>query len=325
MEVFQGVLCVAEDDAKQIMDFLTFRLQTDKKSKSTGHRGLWSAPLVQIPGTDEFALVVASLETSNTLRKVESWLEKGGVNDRNAKSSRGERYEIELRSEISSAIESNILLKDAKCASEEIKSKDFGEQIDLLFCIGDLCVVGEIKFFLMPAEPHERFRYDKKLESAADQARRKVDALERNRNRISKYLNISFDRVQKLRIIPIVITAQGYGFSLRVKDVLIVDAKFLLSYLGNGRILTNLALGLKNGKIATYGTSLYDSEVSAAEKFEVSIAKPYVLNRFLERINFISTPFPCLSHHGAMLKIPNLTDVQDEERDRAIILRNKIE
>ena len=96
-EILMRALGEDKDTANVLIDFLSFR---PKSSGDKGHRGLWAAPLVPIPGEERLALSLPSLCTSNPLRKAEAWLEKGGLDDRQSKDTRGGHFEAEPRRQV---------------------------------------------------------------------------------------------------------------------------------------------------------------------------------------------------------------------------------
>jgi hypothetical protein len=130
LSVLTSALAIDEDTADAVIAFLTFK---PKVSGDKGHRGLWAAPIVPIPGEDRLALALPALAASNPLRKVEAWLEKGGIDDNLSKNARGDNYEADYRKQICEAIAKNRLFKDTRCAVHAVKKNvNFGEQIDLL-------------------------------------------------------------------------------------------------------------------------------------------------------------------------------------------------
>jgi hypothetical protein len=134
--------------------------------------------LIPIPGDDRYALALPVLAMSNPLRKVEMWLEKGGLDDRTLKQHRGDTYESEYRAAVRLAISKNQLFSRVCCAEREVKAAaDFAEQIDLLIRLGDILIVAEVKCWLFPADPYERFKHFGKLKKAAEQAVRKAAAI----------------------------------------------------------------------------------------------------------------------------------------------------
>ncbi|WP_428663062.1 hypothetical protein [Reyranella sp.] len=276
--------------AETLIDFLVY-YPASKDAK--GHKGLWAAPLVPIPTTDLIALPLTALLTSNPLRRMEAWLERGGIDDSNAVTSRGDQYEASYRKSICEAVATNPTFVNAACAPNGIKSTAaFPEQIDLLIAFGGLCLVGEVKFFLTPADPHERARYFGKLEDAAQQAVRKAAALDARRDIVAKALGTDEDAAKALELRPIVVTNQGFAFSLEVNGARVVDAKFLLTYLSGDDMVSGMAYSTKQVKAATSTVSFYSSEVEAARRFDTEMRAPYVLTRHLERVKFRSTLVP---------------------------------
>ncbi len=314
-------LRVDEATADAIVTFLTFRFQTGGRAKAAGNKGLWAAPLVPLPGTNELALVLSVLATSNIVRRVETWLEKGGLDDRRVTTwpatssrhsvdapvpstteSRGDRYETIVRDRLRHAIARNPLLTGARCAEKEIKkSGSFPEQIDLLVSFGGLCLVGEVKFFLMPADPHERDRYDQKLVDAADQAKKKLAALEKHPDVLGAALDIEVPSAKLLKLLPVIVTAQGYRFSTRIDGVLVIDANFLRVYLAGGEINTGMALDPATGRNVKQTTTLYSTQKAAAHNFETIMEAPYPLTRFLDQVKWGETILPTLWHPAAVL------------------------
>jgi len=255
------------------------------------------------------------------VRRAENWLEKGGINDQNKKGKRGDRYEALFRAKAGKAVASNKKFTTASCAEREIKEEVFGEQIDLLVAFGGLCLVGEVKFFLTPADPHERDRYDEKLLGAAAQAKRKAAALEHRRDVIAEYLGIGQADAEALRLLPVIVTAQGYGFSTHVDDVLVVEAEFLRMYLMGDDLVTARALIPATGQYTDVTTPFYGSQSAAARNFEENMSHPFVLTKFLDRIVWDETPFPCLAHDRAVLDVALLGDVVGYERLQAELMR----
>jgi hypothetical protein len=251
---------------------------------------------------------------SNPLRKAEAWLEKGGLDDSLSKGARGELYEDEYRQKVCSAIAKNKLLKDSRCASSEIKkTADFEEQIDLLVRLGDLLIVGEVKCWLYPADPHEQFNHLKKLRAAAEQAKRKARLLQGRPDVAAKALGLSEDECRKLRVVPLVVTNQGFGFSLNVDGCAVTDAAFLVTYLGAGTIATAAAIDRRTGLMEPTTTTLYERETQAADRFEQAVASPTVLKRFLDRLTWTKIPFPTAGTQQVYFAAPQLGDLTGDE------------
>jgi hypothetical protein len=215
-------------------------------------------------------------------------------------------------------IAENELLRDARCCPGEIKkSADFGEQIDLLIRLGSLLIVGEVKCWLYPADPFERFMHLRKLREAAEQANRKASVLASRPDIAAKALGLTEEECRGLRVVPLVVANQGFGFSLKVDGCLVTDSAFLLTYLGAGSIITSAAIDPRNGRMVQAVTKLYENEAQAGAKLEEVLAAPFVLNRFVDRISWSENPFPALVGDPVYFATPRLGDVLGEERGRA--------
>jgi hypothetical protein len=295
-----------------IIDVLTFRPKVKGKDD---YRGLWTAPIVPVPGEPALLLVLPVLAVSNPLRKVEMWLQKGGLDDNLSKDSRGDSYEAEYRSSTIAAIKRNPLFSDVRCAEREIKSdEDFSEQIDLLVRLGDLLIVGEVKCWLYPAESNERFRHFRKLKGAAEQAVRKAEAIRVRPDVAARALGLDPEECKRLRVVPIVVANQGFGFSLDIGGCRIADAAFLELFFGTGSPNSGAAFDNRTGRMMSTSLTLYESEKQAADKFESILARPVVLYRFADRIEWTTTPFPSLIGANTTVAMFHLKDVTGDER-----------
>lgn len=309
--IVREALRVTEQDARGIIEFFTFR---PKVAGQKGTRGLWTAPLVPIPESDSYALALPVLAMSNPLQKVEMWLEKGGIDDTTLKLHRGDSYEAEYRASLQTAISKNAAFSGVRCAEHEIKkSSDFGEQIDLLIRLGDLLIVAEVKCWLFPADPFERFNHFGKLKKAAEQGVRKAAALRARPDVAARALGLDEAEVRNLRTLPIVVTNQGFGFSLEVEGCRVVDAAFLKTYLSGGSVVAGMTVG-GNGQIEHLHHKLYETEQQAADNFEATMAKPALLYRFVDRIGLTLVPFPSLIGAKNAVTIYNLEDIAGDER-----------
>ncbi|GAA0598157.1 hypothetical protein GCM10009099_39170 [Caenispirillum bisanense] len=319
-------LHVSPELSREIAMFLTFTSQTGGKRKVKGNKGLWAAPLIDVPGTDDVLLALPVLTTSITQRRAEAWLEKGGINDDNPAAARGDRYEVIYRSKITRALAENGTFTTASCAPSGVAATaSFDEQVDLVVAFGGLCLVGEVKFFLMPLAPHETKRFENKLRRAALQVKRKSDALRERPDVIAGALGIEHTAASALTLLPIIITNQHYGCSTSVEGVLVVEADLLLNYLRSGSAHNNIfALCRNNVAIDRECEELYATEKEAAEKFENHMSAPYMLTRILNRVGWRESYIPTLAHGVTISATPVLEDLSGYERIRAVMLREKL-
>lgn len=313
--------------ADQVITFLTYPLPGTGTGASSGRgqRGLWAAPLVAVPGTDLLVMPNGVLETSAPLYRVEAWLEKGGISDEGTtkamrgRGQRGNRFEQAYRGRLRETLGTNTLLPTSRVAAKEIAKDDrpggFSEQIDLFFKLGKRLFVGELKFLLRPADPHQWGRYHTKLAEAAAQAQRKAAALGKRRDVAAAALDLPLEQVQDLPITPLIVLNSGFGFSLEVDGCRVVDA----SYLGEFMKSPNLSTGgaVQNGRLVSEEvTIVYRSEGDAARRFDTIMAQPGVLMRFLDRVKWEVIDYP--SDDGMPLRIasPFRGDMTPAERLR---------
>lgn len=287
--------------AAEVIDFLTFaekpkvtrgkRARRDTDDREQGHRGLWSAPLVRVPDEDTILLPRAVFEVGSSLYRVEAWLEKGGIDDTEIEH-RGEVFEASYRSRIVDAVASNASLPKAAVVAGGIDaSDDFAEQIDLVIRLGSKLLVGEIKFLLTPADPHQWQRHFVKLADAAEQANRKARLLASRPDVIAHALGMTEADARDLTATPLVVLNHGAGFSLDIDGCRVVDAEFLWTYLKAPR-MTVAGVRMTRGRIAERVVQLYSDETDAAGKFDRAMAKPLLLEKLMGRIEWSMVPYP---------------------------------
>jgi hypothetical protein len=205
--------------ADQLVAFLTYgaapRRSKGERARDSDHgwRGLWSAPLVLVPDRGVLLLAPAVFEQCAPLFRIEAWLEKGGLNDQGAtrqtrgRGSRGTRFEELYRAQLCEALSQNDGLRTSRVAASEIRKEDgddgFPEQIDILFKLGRRLFVGELKFLLTPADPHQWSRHYEKLANAAAQARSKAASLDLRRDVAAAALGFLSPRSPDCRLRPL--------------------------------------------------------------------------------------------------------------------------
>lgn len=306
------------DTVCALIEFLSFRHKV--------YRGLWAAPLVPIPGEDKLALALPVLMTGNPLRKAEAWLAKGGIDDSQSKNSRGLKFEVKFRNEIRRVLKSNSLLLDARCAERAIpKDSEFGEEIDLLIQVGSLLLVGEVKCHFTPTEPQERYNHVReKLRGASKQAKAKATLLSARPDVVASALEITEKRARELRVVPLVVDSQGFGLSLEVDGCRVTDARFLLSCLGSGKLVTDAVLDLRTGQRVESETVLYSDQAEAEQMLEQLLADPPTLKRFTDRIYWGRSKFPTTSSMPFFVEVSHLGDFVENQRRAIEKLRDSL-
>jgi hypothetical protein len=273
LDLFRRTLSISTDVATDIIDLLSWT--------KGAYKGLWGAPLVPLPESDEFLMAQTVLETSDIIRRTEIWLTKGGLDDNLREGSRGSTYEAHLRLKVREALKSNPILRDSSCADQAIKkSFEFDEQIDLLIQFGSLLLVGEVKSLLFPSDARERYNFMRKLKGAAEQASRKAAALSKRLKIAAFALKVAEAKAVGLRIVPIVVLNQGFGTSLQFGECVVTDAKFLMEYLGGKH---------------------YRDATEAVRWFETTMKRPPPLYRFIDQLRWTDYEFPAAA--GADLRV----------------------
>lgn len=300
-------LNVEQELAEQAIKFLSFET-------GTAYKGLWGSPIVPLD-EHEVALVHLVLSKSSGMRRAEIWLQKGGLDDTLAHNSRGDVFERRYRAELRTRVAANPLLSSTRVAISEIKKdKEFDEQVDLLILLGGLLVVGEVKCFLSPADPRERFNYLENIISAAAQANRKAQALTARPEVVAKALGVREDDVKWNDVVPIVVVNQGAGFSLEIDGCIVVDAGFLVSYLGGSELVVGAAIQPGTGRAAQSKITLYSSEQDCAGRFVDTMRQPMILQRFVDRIEWSTLSFPTANGTDISAEYPFLKDFSDSDR-----------
>jgi hypothetical protein len=261
-------------------------------------KGLWSAPLVPIDDGKNVAICFSALSIGSAIRRVESWLDRGGLSDHLTNARRGEKYEAWVRQPINEELSANKHLPHSKCALDSIARTDQnGEQIDLLISLGNLAIVGEVKCRLYPIESAEHYNYLERLNDAGDQVVRKANWLKQNPEAIAKALHLPTATVQTLRIVPIVVMNQGAGFGLLANGARVVDFSFLRLYLSDNEYLSGMAFDAERRlSVPTY-EKLYRDEMDAASRFEQTMANPPPLKNVIASAVWQDNKFPMADGH----------------------------
>jgi len=307
-DIFTKCLSINSDKCDELISFLTFEARKKK--------GLWGAPMVQIPGTNKYALAYPVLTIGNNIRRTEIWLEESGYgNDGNK--SKGIDYEAKLRAKIAKGVLDNKLITLSMCAPNAIKKVgQDGEEIDLLLRFGRYLIVGEIKCFVFPTDPVDHFNYLKKIEGAAQQAVRKSDWLHQNPDVAAHELNMSVKDIGQLELLPMVIVNQGFGSSLVIDGCHITDADFFYNYVSGGSYGTG-AYSSKDSLLIGETTQFYNSEEEAENRLLQMLEAPPVLTRYLDRTETYISSFPISNGDELHCEKYIIADIKGPERLKA--------
>ncbi len=306
-------MSIDTDKACEIIEFLTFK---PKLRGEKGHRGLWSAPIVQVPSTNGILLLLPSLAIGDPFRRVEAWMEKGGLDDSLKGTQRGLKFENTIRNNLHNAILGNNILVNSYSNNKSIpKSRNCDEEIDYMFSIGKKVFIAEIKFFLNPADAFEKYLHHEKLCAAASQAKRKADYLSKHRDIVKMHLGLTDHDLENGIFIPIVINNCSYGFGLDIDGCVVTDYRFLQLCLKDGAIVIGAAIDrFKNAQV-DHVFDLYRSQIEAENNFPAILINPEVIMRYVRRVDWYQSAFPSADGRIAV-QIPYLRDFEEEDLAR---------
>lgn len=295
---------ISEERAGGIVDFLTVD-PTD--TKALFGRGFWPAPLLPDAARGRLYLIAAPLLIGSPLRRVEAWLERGGLTDRAGIRGRGKPFEEWVRRAVADALAGNGLLPDHAVAEHALKRKGSSEEIDLLVRIGGTLLVGEVKCFVFPSEPLERFNYLKNVESAARQARDKAAWAERNRAQVGAQVGVNdAAAAEALRIVPLVVTNHGLCLGLEIDGAIVTDLHYLQLMMGAGHYQADTMFKRDLGSFQQ-SVILYSDQADFERRVGELFAAPPPLKRYQGKIEWRRVPFVTSDDRPFSLLLPSLS------------------
>lgn len=215
-------------DRKDALEALNFLMLSSEKN-------IWAHPF--IPFDDEaFKVILGPVLNGNMLRTYELWLKAGKVEVQE----KGFSYEDEVRSSlIDNLLKSKIIrggyVHEKSIVLKKEKRGERDEEIDLVFSIGNKIFIGEVVCCLFPSEPIENYYYEKRLDHKYDQVVRKVEAARRRTAQLRTLLNRKID-VDKMEVLPIVVSNLALCLSKCRKGVPFIDLESLAGYLYSGSL-----------------------------------------------------------------------------------------
>lgn len=280
-------------------------------------KSFWSQPLLPELGSDRCHILLAPLLVGSAVRRIEAWLERGGVSDSRGIKGRGKPFERHVRRVLGEAVADNPDLTDAFVAENGLKRKNESEEIDLLVRIGGKVIVGEIKCFVAPSDPVERHNFLVNLGKATEQAAKKRAWAEGNRAAIAAAVGITDqEQVEKLEIHPLVLLNHGLGMGLERDDVPVVDLHYLKLLLGSSSYQGDTIYEPDFGAIYEPVT-LYESQADLESRLEDLLRSPPVLKRFEGMVGWRLQPFPISTGRPFHIELP----VMKERRVPEALLR----
>jgi hypothetical protein len=259
-------------DGKRLVEFFTF--------KGAPGQEIWAQPLVPV-GPATVSPVFGAVVSPNLRRLVDVWMRQVGVD----LSSRGPAFEAHIRATVAETIvQSKVLAGYAASVKDDYTfrpSKGREEQIDLLFVIGATVFLAEAKCILEPTEAKAVAMHRKTVEGAAEQAKRKAQALEANRDEfVVDMKRFDIDLANDFRVVPLVVVSTSTHVGVVAKDVAVTDELVLGRFL-DGEIEDVGVQGPDFSVVKRLKTVFYSDAADAQAKAANYFASPPQLQRYL--------------------------------------------
>lgn len=301
--IISDCLAIDAQKSKSIVDMLT------ASPSNTNHlfsKGIWSTPLLPAPTGTRRHILLAPLLVGSPTRRVEDWLERGGVSDQSGLKGRGKPFENYARKELREAISSNSKFKIGSIFPESLKRKGSSEEIDLILMVGKTIIIGEIKCFTQPSEALEKYNYLNAVNLATKQANAKLSWAMDNKEIIANKLEI-FDQkhIDSLKFLGLVVLNQSFGLGLSRNGIPVVDLHYLKLIIGSheyqGETWFEKDKGMRFKTI-----KLYHDQDDFELKISTLLQNPPPLERYASTIGWRSIPFQTESGRGLFIDIPTL-------------------
>lgn len=267
-EILVNTLIKTLDKEKEIivkmLDFLTF---TGKVSKSGPRADLWRKPLIRL-NDDEFIFILEAIIHPIGIRCIEGWLSECGVDLQG----KGVGYERYIKDTLQFAIEKNSFLSDSflMAEKEEISVNGTSEEIDLLFKIDNLIILGEAKCVVVNDSAISYWHSIEIIKKASEQAIRKVDFIKNNIKEVFKSLGWVYDENIIFKFQPLVIMSNFIGVGYSFFGVPVIDTLILNSYFEKN--ISPLLSISENEHIAYL--KLYENKKDLIDNFSTYINNP---------------------------------------------------
>lgn len=270
-------------------------------------KSVWSEPMLPEPGTGKLHIVLAPLLSGSPVKRVEAWMERGGISDSGGVKGRGKPFERHARKVISAALLANELLTDVAVAEHGLKRKGESEEVDLLVRVGNTVLIGEVKCFVAPSEPTEKHNHLVNLDKATEQAEIKRAWADANRDKIAELLAVDPVRAASLRILPLVVLNHGFGIGLDRYGVPVVDLHYLRILLGGGSYQGDTRFERHIGVIYD-PVLLYRSHAEFEAKIDALLRDPPPLKRFADRTKWRRIPFDTSDRSPFFIELPTIAE-----------------
>lgn len=275
VEALASAAGIKPADGKRLVEFFTFRGQPGQE--------VWASPLVPV-GTTTVAPVFGAAVSPNLRRLVDVWMRQLGID----LTRRGPAFEAHLRASVVDTITSSkVLSGHAICIKDSYRFRPSAgreEEIDLLFAIGSTVFLGEAKCILEPTEAKGVAMHRKTVLSAAEQAKRKAQAVTENREQfIADVKRFGIDLPPDFTVLRFIVVSTATHVGIPADGVPVVDEYILGKFL-EGELedvaVTGPDLKIQDRVKTVFYTDLAEAQAMAPQYF----ARPPQVQRLVEGV-----------------------------------------
>lgn len=266
---------INKPEGRRIVEFFTFRGKSGQE--------IWAQPLVPV-GPDTVAPVFAAVVSPNLRRLVDVWMRQADVD----LGRRGPAFETHIRSVVADAIvRSKRLSSMAACIEDDYTfqpEEGRGEQIDLIFSIGNTVFVAEAKCILEPTDTKGIAMHRKTVLGAAEQVSRKAKALEDNRAAfVADARRFGMALTNDFKVKPLVVVSTTTHAGIAASSVPVID-EFILGRFLDGELEDVAYQPGDPASSKRFKTLFYSNAAEAEERAPGYFASPPQMQRFIEGV-----------------------------------------
>lgn len=276
---------------KKIISFLTF--------SGSNQEDLWCYPIVNL-GNNQLTYLVAALVSPIMQRVVEHWVVKLKLDSAN----KGFSYERVVINSINSELDNNPKFQDHDPAVSHVfkLSKDRDEEIDLIFRFGRIVIVREIKSTVTTDSAISLYRTNEINTGAAKQAKRKVQFVSENSQKVFESLGWNYNSELKYEFVPLVINSNSICVGSIINEVPICDLLIVSKYFSNN-IIPLLSID-KDKHIAWF--DIYKDFSEAQSNIMKYLKKPPQLILTRDDFDFKTIQLPSLGAKSPKIQLTRL-------------------
>lgn len=267
---------------------------------------IWTHPLIEADSKSIIPIFTA-IVSSNLLRAIEYWLKTSGIDF----GSKGYLFEKEVRASLNRAIVRSKTIKNCMVRSENISfsHNKRSEELDIVIKFGNHLLIGEAKCIIYPTDPLEYFNYFKTLNHGAEQIKRKCQFVSDNLIAFMGLIDDKEYELEKINVIPFVITNRSLGVGFNIDSVPIIDQFILNRFFGEGEWEKFVTFKHNGSRSVGEVERFYETEEEALKNVLKYLSDPPQINFFKKFITVNKHPLPYI----------------DKDSQKALFLKSEVE